>query len=81
VAHGFGNPGKSIEASPQTVELSRRGEGETDPCREAFEIGQVLESRAKILEQLGSVRQLCHRSVTFADFLEVDAWTYQPVAE
>jgi hypothetical protein len=63
------------------VELARRGEGEADPRREALEIGQVLESRAKILEQLGAVHQLRNRTVTFADFLEIDAGPYQPITE
>jgi hypothetical protein len=72
---------QAIETCAKSVELARRGEGETDPRRQAFEIGQVRERLPQVLQQMGAVDQLRYRALALADLLEVDARPHQPVVQ
>ncbi len=77
----FEHPGQEVETGAETLQLPRGGESEADPRRQPFEVGQVFQGRAQVLEQAGVVHQFGYRTVAFGDLLEVDTGPHQAVAQ
>ena len=81
MAHGLGDSREAVEPGAKAVKFARSGEGQSNARRQALEVRQVLEGFSQVVQEFRAVDQLRHRTMTFTDFLEVDARTHQPVVQ
>jgi hypothetical protein len=78
---GFVDSRQEIETGTNRLQLARIRQPEADPRRQPFEIRDVFERAAHLVEKARIVDQFCHRPMPFADFVEIDGGSQKAVAE